>query len=219
MEVSGSCPGTMLLVLLSKGRSMVTDELSMGIENGAPRSGPRGGSGATGARAASRAAGAWAPTLSNGTGWISRSSYRAIRECRQRRSSSGCRASTRASTGAGSRARCSGASGGGTWRAGPERELFFKREWRPGQQCQSGFTHTSSLGVTFLGEAAGLAAQSPSRSGYTSDSDCASNETMIRASSSLAEAISILLLTAMGSAPNRCSKSRVNVRASPLASP
>ena len=41
------------------------------------------------------------------------------------------------------------------WRLenGPERELFFEQEWQPGQQCQSDFTHMSSLGVTILGEA------------------------------------------------------------------
>ena len=41
------------------------------------------------------------------------------------------------------------------WRleSGPERELFFEQEWQPGQQCQSDFTHMSSLGETILGEA------------------------------------------------------------------
>ncbi len=74
-------------------------------------------------------------------------------------------ASTPDSTGTGSCARCSGASGGGAWRTGPERELFFEQEWRPGQQCQSCFTHTGSLGVTFLGEASGITGAWPDGSG------------------------------------------------------
>lgn len=40
------------------------------------------------------------------------------------------------------------------WRAleGPEREVFFAQEHRPGELCQSDFTHMDSLGVTISGQ-------------------------------------------------------------------
>ena len=141
----------MLLVLLSKGRSMVTDELPMGIENGAPRPGPLGGSGGRKPRNWRTRADPFKRHRASIGAFLARDP-----RVQAKRSSSGCRASTSASIRTGSCARCSGASGGGAWRTGPERELFFDQEWRPGQQCQSGFTQTSSLGVTFLGEASGL---------------------------------------------------------------
>lgn len=41
-----------------------------------------------------------------------------------------------------------------TWRAleGPEQEVFFAQEHRPGELCQSDFTHMESLGVTVGGQ-------------------------------------------------------------------
>lgn len=40
------------------------------------------------------------------------------------------------------------------WRAleGPQREVFFAQERRPGELCQSDFTHMNSLGVTISGQ-------------------------------------------------------------------
>jgi hypothetical protein len=42
-----------------------------------------------------------------------------------------------------------------SWRAveGPAKEVFFPQQYRPGELCQSDFTHVSSLGVTILGRA------------------------------------------------------------------
>lgn len=42
-----------------------------------------------------------------------------------------------------------------SWRAmeGPAKEVFFAQQYRPGELCQSDFTHVSSLGVTILGRA------------------------------------------------------------------
>ena len=41
------------------------------------------------------------------------------------------------------------------WRAteGPPREVFFAQEHRPGELCQSDFTHCRELGITINGEA------------------------------------------------------------------
>ena len=40
-----------------------------------------------------------------------------------------------------------------SWRGveGPAKEVFFPQQYRPGELCQSDFTHLSSLGVTILG--------------------------------------------------------------------
>ena len=41
------------------------------------------------------------------------------------------------------------------WRAteGPPRDVFFAQEHRPGELCQSDFTHCRELGVTINGQA------------------------------------------------------------------